>query len=502
MKMVNELISYALQHNLIEKEDVIYCSNRLFSLLHYNPCQDDRFAYCDIQDKHIDEILQSFLQYGHEHGLVSHAGNEEDRFDTEIMDVLTPGPSEVIHRFQNSDPKQATDDFYAMQCAVNYIRTGRIAKNIQWKYHSEMYGNLDITINLSKPELDPASIAAAKNHVSTGYPHDLLSDDNVGFTGNAGHPARATLRQIPLTLNGETWLLQYSPYAYFREHCIVLTETIQPMKIDRNTFVSLCDFVDQFPHYFIGSNSDLPICGGSILTHEHFQGGRYTLPLFEAENRTEIHFRGYENIRAYIVNWPLSTIRLITDDRESLISLCTDILHTWQNFDEPDLRIHSHIDGQLSSTITPIIRRDHGSYICHLILRNNLRDEQHPLGVFHARPSLHNIKKENIGLIEAMGLAILPGRLQKQMEALASHLIHNEDILQDPLTSIHAHWVSTWINTETLTENNIMDVLRKHISLAFVEILRDCGVFKEDKAGQNGFLHLITSINDNTSAGH
>lgn len=495
--MVNELISYALNHKLIENDDISYCTNRIFHFLKYVPSQNDSFEYCNVDSKTIDEILKPFLQYGCDHELIGNSQNQQDQFDTELMDILTPMPSAVIHRFQNNDPVTATDEFHSMQCAVNYIRTGRIAKNIHWKYHSGKYGNLDITINLSKPELDPASIAERKNHISTGYPQDLLSDDNVGFAGNAAHPARANLRQIPVTMNSEAWLFQYSPYAYFNEHCIVLTRQIRPMKINIDTFISLCDFVDQFPHYFIGSNSDLPICGGSILAHEHFQGGRYTLPLFNAQNRTEIRFKGYDDIHAYIVNWPLSTIRLITDNREKLISLCTAILKAWQTYDNPDLRIFSHTQDHLSSTITPIIRKQNSTYICHLILRNNLTDEEHPLGVFHARASLHNIKKENIGLIEAMGLAILPGRLEKEMHVLASHLINHEDLMDDPVTSIHAEWVRTWINEEIITEETVREIIRKRISLAFVEILKDCGVFKEDKKGQEGFLRFIDFVNQN-----
>lgn len=491
---ISQLISYGTDQRLIEEADAYWCANKIADLL--NICLSPDFYYTHVSYDSLYTILEDLLSIGIAHGVISNTTIEKDILDTKLTGIMTPSPSLVNHMFASlykKSPKCATDWFYKMQKDVNYIRANRIEKNRKWLYEGT-YGTMEVTINLSKPELDPKSIAAMKQAGRQNYPYDLLCEQNVGFAGNAGHPSRMNLRQIPISLQDESWLLQYSPYAYFHHHCIVLTKTRREMKIDRHAFACLCDFVDAFPHYFIGSNSDLPISGGSILSHEHFQGGMHVFPMNLAPVKKYIQFSRYSDIQASIVNWPMSVIRLCSDDRNRIIDLSTLILHAWQCYSDPQNMIFDHIDGTLKSTITPILHKEKNTYVMELVLRNNLTTDAYPLGYFHPHPHLHHIKKENIGLIEVMGLAILPSRLQKEMQAVRSAVLHHRNMHDNPLTEPHATWVNQWIHTyDEINENTIDSILEHEIGKAFEQVLADCCVLKSEDA-LNRFLHHVNTF--------
>ncbi|MBQ9783867.1 MAG: UDP-glucose--hexose-1-phosphate uridylyltransferase, partial [Clostridia bacterium] len=436
---IQQLVEYALRQKLISEEDRVYITNSLLAALNLAECQSEPA----VEEAPLEEILSELCDYAAEQGLIeSNSVVYRDLFDTKLMGILTPRPSEVIRSFSALyalSPKAATDYFYKLCRASDYIRTYRVAKDMKWTYTGE-FGELDITINLSKPEKDPKAIAAAKLLPQRGYPKCLLCAENEGYAGNAGHPARQTLRLIPTTMAGKKWYMQYSPYVYYNEHCIVLSAEHSPMKIEKNTFVRLLDFVGQFPHYFLGSNADLPIVGGSILSHDHMQGGHYTFAMAKAPIETEIKFSCYEDVEAGIVKWPMSVIRLRGSNKQSLVSLADKILTAWRGYSDPEAFIFANTDGEAHNTITPIARMRDGKYELDLVLRNNITTEEHPLGVYHPHADVHNIKKENIGLIEVMGLAVLPARLKEEIAVMREFIIAGRDFSEDERIAKHADW--------------------------------------------------------------
>jgi UDPglucose--hexose-1-phosphate uridylyltransferase len=415
-----------------------------------------------------------------------------DLFDTKIMGALTPRPSEVIRKFYSlyrQDPALATDYFYALAINTNYIRADRVSRDLKWKVPSE-YGDIHISINLSKPEKDPKAIALAKSLPQTDFPKCALCHENEGFAGTLTKAARQTLRQIPFDMAGEKWFLQYSPYVYYNEHCIALSAEHKPMSINRESFAKLLGFVTEFPHYFIGSNADLPIVGGSILSHDHMQGGRYVFPMELAGEKKKISFCGFEDIQASIVKWPMSVIRLTGDDKYRMVELADKILRAFREYTDEDAGIFAYTDGVPHNTITPIARRRGDSYELDLVLRNNLTTEEHPLGLYHPHAEHHNIKKENIGLIEVMGLAILPARLKDEMAALRDDILGGREI-----TGTHREWFLAFRENYTFTEENTEDILRGEIGKTFVRVLRDAGIYKDTDDGLAKFQKFIDFVN-------
>ena len=412
------------------------------------------------------------------------------------MGALTPRPAQVIEKFQAlraEDPQKATNWYYQFSQDTNYIRRDRIAKDMQWKAPTE-YGELDITINLSKPEKDPKAIAAARNLPASAYPRCQLCAENEGYAGRVNHPARQNHRIVPITINGSPWFLQYSPYVYYNEHCICLNSEHTPMKIDKACFGKLLDFVGQFPHYFVGSNADLPIVGGSILAHDHFQGGRYTFAMAKAPVETPFTFPGYEDVQAGIVKWPMSVVRLTCADPQRLIDLADHILTAWRGYTDEKALILAETDGEPHNTITPIARRRGEDYELDLVLRNNLTTEEHPLGVYHPHAELHHIKKENIGLIEVMGLAVLPARLKTELAAVAEKLAKGEDLRADPLTASHADWAEGFKGKYEITADNALDVVQKETGLVFAQVLEHAGVYKRNAEGKEAFLRFLNAL--------
>ena len=490
---IRQLIGYAIHHNLIFEEDRIYCTNRLLEALGLSECPSDPPE----EEASLEEILSDLCDYAFEMGLIeSNTVVYRDLFDTKLMGLLTPRPSEVIRIFQSRyslSPKAATDYFYKLCRDSDYIRTYRVAKDMKWKYESE-YGKLDITINLSKPEKDPRAIAAAKLLPQSGYPKCLLCAENEGYAGNAAKPARQTLRLIPTTLGGRKWYFQYSPYVYYNEHCIVLSSEHTPMKINRATLVRLLDFVSQFPHYFVGSNADLPIVGGSILSHDHMQGGNYTFAMARAPIETEIHFSCFDDVEAGIVKWPMSVIRLRSANRQNLITLADKIITTWRGYSDPDAFIFANTDGEPHNTVTPIARMRDGKYELDLVLRNNITTEEHPLGVYHPHADVHNIKKENIGLIEVMGLAVLPARLKEEIALMCRFIAEGRDFAEDERIAKHQEWFARFRDDYTFTKENTEQILLTQIGKTFQRVLEDAGVYRRTEGGQLAFLRFIASI--------
>ena len=420
-----------------------------------------------------------------------------DLFDTRLMGVLTPAPREVREQFRElyrESPWQATDWFYKFSQDTNYIRRDRIAKDQKWVYEGK-YGALDITINLSKPEKDPRAIAAAKLAPQSGYPKCQLCPENEGYAGRMNHPARQNHRIIPLSLSGESWYFQYSPYVYYNEHCICLNAAHVPMTICRACFEKLLDVVTLLPHYFVGSNADLPIVGGSILSHEHFQGGHYVFAMERAKIGTPLTFRGFEDVEAGIVNWPMSVIRLRAADRKRLAALAEKILTCWRGYSDAEAFIFAETDGEPHNTITPIARRRGDDFEMDLVLRNNITTPEHPLGVYHPHAKLHHIKKENIGLIEVMGLAVLPSRLKGELAALREAILSGSDIRADETLAKHADWVDELKTRHTFTVENTEQLLRQEVGAVFEQVLEDAGVYKTDKAGREAFLRFVQAVN-------
>ena len=492
-RYIDSLVSYAMSRGLAEPVDRQVLTNRLLDILRkddYEPSQEPL-------SEDLEEILGAILDYAVEKGLCEDNITSRDIFDTRIMGAITPMPREVVRTFEEKyahSPVEATDWYYKFSCDSDYIRRYRIQKDLRWKYASE-YGEMDITINLSKPEKDPKAIAAAKNAPQTSYPKCQLCRENEGYAGRMNHPARANHRMIPITVCGEDWYLQYSPYVYYNEHCIVLNSRHVPMKIDRAAFEKLLDFVRAFPHYFVGSNADLPIVGGSILSHEHFQGGHYRFAMEDAELERQVSFQGYEDIHAGIVKWPMSVIRLNGREPERLAELADKILTCWRGYSDESVGVIAFDQGEPHNTITPIARRRNDLYELDLVLRCNITTAEHPLGLFHPHGDKHHIKKENIGLIEVMGLAVLPSRLKQELTDLAAAVVSGKDIAADPVLCKHAAWVAGLRQHYLFTAENALEILLKETGKVFTEVLEDAGVYKRTEEGGKAFLRFIDVVN-------
>ena len=490
---IDSLISYAMNCGLAEPEDHQVLLNRLLDLLRldsYTPSEQ-------LQSEDLEEILAGILDYATAQGLCEEGITARDIFDTRIMGALTPMPREIVYRFQAlyaENPEKATDWYYKLSCDTDYIRRYRIARDMRWKYDSD-YGQMDITINLSKPEKDPRAIAAARTAAPSGYPKCQLCRENEGYAGRMDHPARANHRLIPLEICGADWFLQYSPYVYYNEHCIVFNAQHVPMKIDRSAFDKLLSFVTVFPHYFVGSNADLPIVGGSILSHEHFQGGHYTFAMETAPVEQALSFRGFEDIAAGIVKWPMSVIRLEGADPERLSALADKILTSWRGYSDESVGVIAFSDGEPHNTITPIARRSGENYQLDLVLRCNIVSNEHPLGVFHPHADKHHIKKENIGLIKVMGLAVLPSRLKQELADLAQAIVSGRDIAEDPVLGKHGPWVEELNSRHNFTPENAMDILLQETGRVFAGVLEDAGVYKPTEEGRSAFLRFAEAVN-------
>lgn len=491
---IKELVQYGKEQHLVDADDEVFVTNRLLELFGLSEYEEP-----DTIEKvrPVNEILEDMMDYAYREGIMKEDTiTEKDLFDTKIMGCLTPQPSIVrrdfAERLQHS-PKEATDYYYRFSIATNYIRKDRIAKDEKWVTQTE-YGPIDITINLSKPEKDPRDIAKAGQAKKSGYPACLLCKENEGYAGHFTHPARQNHRIIPITLDGDQYYLQYSPYVYYNEHCIIFNAEHTPMKIDKATVKKLLDFVGQFPHYTAGSNADLPIVGGSILSHDHFQGGGYTFAMAKAEYEMMFTMKGYESVTAGIIKWPMSVIRLQGKDIDAVTEAADHILTTWRGYTDEDAFIYAQTEHTPHNTITPIARMRGNLYELDLVLRNNITTEECPWGVYHPSADLHHIKKENIGLIEVMGLAVLPARLKKEMSVLADALLKNEDIRGNELIEKHADWVDGWKADYEITPENVMDILHDEISKVFVKVLECAGVYKRTEEGKQAFLRFIDVI--------
>ena len=488
---VKSLVNYAIKNEMIEKWDEIWAINTVCQALNM-----DSFEDCEAENAELEDILASILDYAVENGLCEDSVVYRDLFDTKIMGLLTPKPSEVISKFHflySRDKKAATDYYYKLCQDSDYIRRYRIKNDLKWITKTE-YGDIDITINLSKPEKDPKAIAAALKMKTTSYPKCALCKENEGYMGRINHPARQNHRIIPMTLGGDNFYLQYSPYVYYNEHCIVFNAEHTPMKIDKPAFTKLLDFVEKFPHYFVGSNADLPIVGGSILTHEHFQGGNYEFAMAKAPIETEVTFSGFEDVQAGIVKWPMSVIRIIGTDKARLVELADKVLTTWRGYTDKDSFIYAKTEGTPHNTITPIARMRNSKFELDLVLRNNITTEDCPLGYYHPHPEYHHIKKENIGLIEVMGLAVLPSRLKNEMAVLGKAMVNGEDISANETIAAHKEWAEMIMQKYDINEDNIDDILKKEIGIVFTSILGQCGVYSRDEEGKAGFLRFIESV--------
>ncbi|WP_425446682.1 UDP-glucose--hexose-1-phosphate uridylyltransferase [Dethiothermospora halolimnae] len=492
---IDSLIKYSIDKGLIKEMDTVYCRNKVLEILKL-----DDYKSVEIKEdfnRSLSDILNSILDWTYERGLLkNNTPVYRDLLDTKIMDCFISKPSEIINEFYNKyekAPEDATKYFYELSRTSNYIRTNRIEKNIIWKTKAE-YGDLDITINLSKPEKDPKAIEEARNIKSSSYPKCPLCKENEGYSGRIDHPARQNHRIIPITLNNEKWFLQYSPYTYYNEHSIIFNNDHKPMKICKGTVDSLLEFVEKFPHYFIGSNADLPIVGGSILSHNHFQGGNYDFAMAKAPIEREITFNKYPNVKGGIVKWPMSVIRLTGKNRKDLSKLGEIILNNWKNYNDKNLDIISHTDDISHNTITPIVRKVEGNFQLDLVLRNNRTDEEYPMGIFHPHEDVHHIKKENIGLIEVMGLAVLPPRLKDELKEIAKYLLEDKVELTNEINR-HLDWVNKIkLKYKEINKDNIESILKKEIGARFLTILKHAGVFKRDEKGKKGFDRFINSI--------
>ena len=490
--LITELVNYGVDRGLTDELDRTYTINKLVEALGL-----DEYVKPDEQivSRKLHLILEDFIAL---QGDLT--GVQKDLFDTKLMGLLTPPPSYVVNKFnelREASTEDATDWYYTFSRDTNYIRTDRIAKDIKWNASTE-YGDIDITINLSKPEKDPRDIAAAGKAKSTSYPECLLCVENEGFAGTMTHPARQNHRIIPITLDGDAYYLQYSPYVYYNEHCIVFNKEHIPMVINRSTFVKLLSFVEQFPHYIVGSNADLPIVGGSILSHDHFQGGCYTFPMARASYEKTFTIPGFEDITAGIIKWPMSVIRLTGSDASRMADLADKILASWREYTDEDAFIFAETEGVPHNTITPIARMNkEGKFELDLVLRNNITTEEHPLGVYHPHQEYHHLKKENIGLIEVMGLAILPARLKKELNDLAEAVSAHKDISTDETLSKHDEWVNAKVMPRLGTEpsaEEALEIIKDEVGIAFSEILECAGVYKRDDAGKDAFMRFVSSL--------
>ena len=491
--LIKQLADYGIENKLIEKLDRACVINRLLEILGLDEiCDDEPEASAELE-----EILDGICDYAYENGLIeNNSVVYRDLFDTKIMGALIPLPSVVISKFYSlykDSPEKATDFYYNLSKASNYIRDYRVKKDLKWQTES-IYGDIDITINLSKPEKDPKAIAAAKLLPQSGYPKCLLCLENEGYAGRVNSPARQNHRIIPVDLGGDDWFLQYSPYVYYTEHCIAFSKAHTPMKIDRGTFEKQLDFVGVLPHYFIGSNADLPIVGGSILSHNHMQGGRYTFAMEKAGDEIALSFDGFENVKASIVSWPMSVIRINSDDKKALCELADKILTAWRAYTDKDAFIFANTDGEDHNTITPIARRRGEKFEIDLVLRNNITTDEHPLGVYHPHAELHNIKKENIGLIEVMGLAVLPARLKDEIAIMKDAILSGKDFADIEDIEKHKAWFEAFKNNYSFNAENTEDILKKEIGKTFVKVLEDAGVYKCTKEGRDAFMRFVESV--------
>lgn len=497
--MINEaikkLVTYGLNTGLIEETDIIYTTNALLELLKIDEYEEPNCEYDNII---LEDVLNEILDYAYENKIISENGIVyRDLFDTKVMSILVPKPSEIIKKFNKlyeNSAKEATDYYYKLSQDTDYIRRYRVKKDMKWVTNTE-YGDLDITINLSKPEKDPKAIAAAKLAKQSGYPKCLLCKENEGYSGRVNHPARQNHRIIPITINEQQWGFQYSPYVYYNEHCIVFNYEHTPMKIDKAAFRKLFDFVKLFPHYFVGSNADLPIVGGSILSHDHFQGGNYEFAMAKANIEKSFTIKGYEDVEAGIVKWPMSVIRIKCTDENRLIELGDHILKIWREYTDKEAFIYAYTNNEPHNTITPIARKKGDKYELDLVLRNNITTDEHPLGVYHPHAELHHIKKENIGLIEVMGLAVLPSRLKDEMKLLEQYLVENKDIRSNEVLEKHADWADMIKQKyNDININNVENIIKDEIGIVFAKVLEHSGVYKRDEKGQEAFMRFIDTL--------
>ncbi|CCY32086.1 galactose-1-phosphate uridylyltransferase 1 [Ruminococcus sp. CAG:60] len=491
---IAKLVQYGVETGLIPECERNYTTNLLLDVFY----EDDYTApEQEFQNIELEKVLDELLKEAIDRGLIEDSVVYKDLFDTRLMNCLMPRPAEVQTTFwkkYGENPKAATDYFYKLSQDSNYIRRYRVKKDQKWTVDSE-YGKLDITINLSKPEKDPKAIAAARNVKSGSYPKCLLCPENEGYAGRVNHPARQNHRIIPITINDSPWGFQYSPYVYYNEHCIVFNSCHTPMKIERNTFVKLFDFVKLFPHYFLGSNADLPIVGGSILSHDHFQGGHYTFAMAKAPIEKHVTIPGFEDVEAGIVKWPLSVLRIRHKNPERLIDLATHVLQAWRGYTDEAVFVFANTDGEPHNTITPIARKVEDVYELDLTLRNNITTKEHPLGVYHPHAQYHHIKKENIGLIEVMGLAVLPARLKEELELLEEYILSGKDISSNEKITKHEDWVKELLEKyPDINAENIQAILQKEVGLVFVHVLEDAGVYKCTPKGREDFMRFVDSL--------
>ncbi len=490
---IKKLVEYGIQTGLTPECERIYTTNLLLDIFHEDNYEDPDIPAGNIE---LEPVLKALLDEAVKRDIIEDS-IYRDLLDTKIMNCLLPRPAQIQQVFQEKysiSPEAATDYYYRLSQNSDYIRRYRVKKDMKWKVGSP-YGEIDITINLSKPEKDPKAIAAAKNAKASSYPSCQLCMENEGYAGRANHPARENHRIIPITINGSQWGFQYSPYVYYNEHCIVFNGRHVPMKIDRSAFRKLFDFIKLFPHYFLGSNADLPIVGGSILSHDHFQGGNYTFAMAKAPIEQEVSVPGYEDVTAGIVKWPLSVLRIRSTDETRLIDLADHILKNWRGYTDADAFIYAETDGEPHNTITPIARKVGEVYELDLALRNNITTDEHPLGVYHPHAQYHHIKKENIGLIEVMGLAVLPARLKEELEILADYIINGQDIRSNEKIEKHADWVEEFLpKYDSVTRENIMDILKEEVGIVFTHVLEDAGVYKCTPEGREAFLRFIRTL--------
>ena len=491
---IKKLVQYGIDTGLTPECERIYTTNLLLDLMRENSYED---VACDLSDIVLEDVLHDLLDEACARGIIEDDITSRDLFDTKLMNALLPRPAQVQQTFREQyeiSPEAATAYYYKFSQDSDYIRRYRIKKDQKWTVDTA-YGTLDITINLSKPEKDPKAIAAARNSAASSYPKCQLCMQNEGYAGRADHPARENHRIIPITINDSDWGFQYSPYVYYNEHCIVFNGEHTPMKIERNTFVKLFDFIKLFPHYFLGSNADLPIVGGSILSHDHFQGGHYTFAMAKAPVIRSFTVKGYEDVTAGIVKWPLSVIRLQCADESRIIDLADHILRTWRGYTDPDAFIFAETDRQPHNTITPIARKRGDLYELDLTLRNNITTEEHPLGVYHPHAALHHIKKENIGLIEVMGLAVLPARLKSELELLKEYILEGKDIRSNDSIEKHADWVDEFLpNYPEINASNVEEILQQEVGKVFCQVLEDAGVYKCTPEGMEAFERFTNTL--------
>ena len=491
---IKKLVTYGIETGLISEEERIYSTNLILDVLKLDDYEEPEENYKDVE---LQPVLKELLDFAVEKGLIEDSVVYRDLFDTRLMNCLMPRPSQVIKTFKEKyavSPKEATDYYYKLSQDSDYIRRYRVCRDMKWVTKTE-YGDIDITINLSKPEKDPKAIAAAKLAKQSGYPKCQLCRENEGYAGRTNHPARENHRIIPITINGGQWGFQYSPYVYYNEHCIVFNGQHIPMKVERATFVKLFDFIKLFPHYFIGSNADLPIVGGSILSHDHFQGGNYEFAMAKAPVEREFTVKGYEDVKAGIVKWPLSVIRLSCADEKIIIDLADHILKAWRGYTDEAAYVFAETDGEPHNTITPIARKRGDMYELDLALRNNITTPECPLGLYHPHNELHHIKKENIGLIEVMGLAVLPSRLKEEMEILSDYIVNGKDIRSNEKIEKHADWVDEFRpKYDVINADNVDAIIKEEIGIVFKKVLEDAGVFKRDAEGQAAFDRFTATL--------